>query len=197
VIIGDVRGKGMDAIGEAALLLGAFREAAHQHAALPRLAGALERSVSRYLADFEPDDEAGERFVTALLLEIPDDEPVIRMTSCGHPPPLLLSRGKSVSDPSVHPAPPLGVGVGALDRPPDVCAFGAGDTVLLYTDGVIEARDHNGVFYPFAERAAQWTDYSPPALLRQLRRDLLRHAGGRLTDDAAVVVISRPPAGTA
>lgn len=46
VLIGDVRGKGLAAIGEAALLLGAFREAAHQHSGLPALAAALEQSVS-------------------------------------------------------------------------------------------------------------------------------------------------------
>ncbi|WP_255952447.1 PP2C family protein-serine/threonine phosphatase [Streptomyces odontomachi] len=193
VIIGDVRGKGMHAIGEAALLLGAFREAAHQHATLARLAGALECSVQRYLADFRSRDDAEERFTTVLLLEIPDDEPIIRITSCGHPPPLLLSPGKSVGHLDVNPAPPLGIGLGGIGGPPDVRAFEAGDTVLLYTDGVIEARDHDGVFYPFAERAAQWTNRSPEALLRQLRRDLLHHAGGRLGDDAAVVAICRPP----
>lgn len=40
----------------------------------------------------------------------------------------------------------------------DVFAFEAGDTLLLFTDGVIEARDRGGDFYPLAERAAQWTE---------------------------------------
>ncbi|MGW7003924.1 PP2C family protein-serine/threonine phosphatase [Streptomyces sp. NPDC054933] len=192
VMIGDVRGKGLPAIGEAALLLGAFREAAHQHTTLPELAAGLEQSVSRYLADFEPEDEAGERFATALLLEIPDEDPITRITSCGHLPPLLLSPGDAVTVP-VHPAPPLGVGRTGCpaDYTLDVFSFQVGDTLLLYTDGVIEARDASGGFYPFPERAAQWTDHSPTTLLHHIRRDLLAHVGGRLGDDAALIAIRR------
>ncbi|WP_335933099.1 PP2C family protein-serine/threonine phosphatase [Streptomyces sp. PTD5-9] len=194
VLIGDVRGKGLAAIGEAAVLLGAFREAAHQQTALPALASALERSVSRYQADFEPEGEAGEPFVTALLLEIPDEGTIGRMTSCGHPPPLLLGAGRSVTVPRLRPAPPLGVGaLGPAQYPVDPFDFGDGDTLLLYTDGVIEARDRGGAFYPFAERAARWTDSSPEVLVHHLRRDLLAHVGGRLGDDAAVIAIRRQP----
>ncbi|WP_345034243.1 PP2C family protein-serine/threonine phosphatase [Streptomyces sannanensis] len=194
VMIGDVQGKGLPAIGEAALLLGAFREAAHQHAALPQMAAALGRSVTRYLADFEPEDEAGERFVTAVLLEIPDDEPVIRMTSCGHPAPLLLGLDNTVTVPNLHPAPPLGVGLtDPDDHTLDVLPFDSGNTLLLYTDGVIEARDRDGVFYPFAERAAQWSDKSPEALLQHIQRDLLAHTRGSLGDDIALIAIRRAP----
>lgn len=45
LMTGDVRGDGLPAVGEAALVLGAFREAAHQHAGLPEPAAALERSI--------------------------------------------------------------------------------------------------------------------------------------------------------
>ncbi|MGW5095777.1 PP2C family protein-serine/threonine phosphatase [Streptomyces nodosus] len=194
VMIGDVRGKGVPALGEAALLLGAFREAAHQHASLPELAAALERSVVRYLADFEPEQDMGERFVTALLLEVPDDEPVARITSCGHVPPVHLGPDSIVTVPSLHPTPPLGVGLTDPDRHHlDVLPFRPGDTLLLYTDGVTEARDHNGAFYPLAARAAQWADQAPEALLRHIERDLLAHTGGHLGDDAAVIAIRRTP----
>ncbi|MFF9126511.1 PP2C family protein-serine/threonine phosphatase [Streptomyces sp. NPDC014889] len=192
VLIGDVRGKGLPALGEAALLLGAFREAVHQHASLPQLAAALERSIARYLTDFDQDDEAGERFVTALLLEIPDDEPVVRITSCGHPAPMLLSPDNGVTVPSLSPAPPLGVGLtDPDDRTLDVLPFGPGDTLLLYTDGVIEARNRHGAFYPFAERAAQWTDHNPEALLHRIQRDLFTFTGGGLGDDVALIAIRR------
>ncbi|MFJ1609997.1 PP2C family protein-serine/threonine phosphatase [Streptomyces sp. NPDC088253] len=196
VLIGDVRGKGLAAIGEAAVLLGAFREASHQHAELTALTDALEQSVGRYHGEFTaPEDEAGaeERFVTALLLEIPDDAAIVRMTSCGHPAPLLLSPEHSVTALSLHPAPPLGVGflLGPSLRTLDVFTFEAGETLLLYTDGVIEARNQSGDFYPFAERAAQWTECGPEPLLRHIRRDLLAHVGGRLGDDAALIAIRR------
>ncbi|MBL1104147.1 serine/threonine-protein phosphatase [Streptomyces sp. 5-8] len=193
VLIGDVRGKGLPAIGEAALLLGAFRESAHRHIPLAELAATLDQSITRYAAELESPEEEGERFATALLVEIPDRDPVTRMTSCGHPPPLLLSPGHVVTVPSLHPSPPLGVYSGA-DHTLDVFSFEPGDTLLLYTDGVVEARDERGRFYPLDDRVARWTDDSPEALVHHLRRDLLAHAGGRLGDDAALIALHRTPA---
>ncbi|MGW0883137.1 PP2C family protein-serine/threonine phosphatase [Streptomyces sp. NPDC002671] len=194
IMIGDVRGKGLSAIGESALLLGAFREAAHRHATLPDLAATLEQSVTRYLADFEPPTEAGERFATTLLLELPDDDHIIRMISCGHPPPLLLSPGSDLTVPSLHPAPPLGITeTGPDGYTIDMAPFEPGDTLLLYTDGVIEARDAAGRFYPFEARAAQWNKSSPESLLHHIQRDLLAHVRGRLDDDAALVAVHREP----
>ncbi|MFF4754334.1 PP2C family protein-serine/threonine phosphatase [Streptomyces sp. NPDC002514] len=195
VLIGDVRGKGLPAVGEAATLLGAFREAAPRRPVLTDLAEALEQSVQRYAADFEPPEEAGERFATALLVEIPDDHPIVRLASCGHPPPLLVSQGRTLTVPTLHPSPPLGVqptepGERVLDEVP----FEPGDTLLLYTDGVIEARDADGRFYPLAERIARWTDAPPETLVQRVRRDLVAHTGGLLNDDAALVALHRTSA---
>ncbi|MFF7355867.1 PP2C family protein-serine/threonine phosphatase [Streptomyces filipinensis] len=190
VLIGDVRGKGLAAVGEAALLLGAFRESAHRRIPLAELAAVLEQSIARHAADMEPPEEAGERFATALLVEIPDRDPVTRMTSCGHPPPLLLSPGHAVTVPSLHPSPPLGVH-GGTEHTLDVFSFEPGDTLLLYTDGGVEARDARGRFYPLTERVVRWTDDSPEALMHHVRRDLLAHAGGRLGDDAALIALHR------
>ncbi|WP_330280705.1 serine/threonine-protein phosphatase [Streptomyces sp. NBC_00056] len=196
MIIGDVRGHGLSAVGESALLLGAFRVVADQHDTLPELAGALDRSVSRYLADFvEVADEVGEHFITALLLEIPRDGHMTRMTCCGHPPPLLLHEHHVRTLTSPQPAPPLGVaGLQVTQFPVDEFAFVAGDTLILYTDGVTEARDEGGTFYPLAQRVGQWTTSSPEALLDHIRRDLLAHCRGHLGDDAAIIAIQRRPA---
>lgn len=194
IMIGDVRGKGLSAIGEAALLLGAFREAAHRHTSLPDLTATLDHSVTRYLADFEPTAEAGERFATALLLEFPDEDHIVRMISCGHPPPLLLSPAGALTVPSLHPAPPLG----ATETGPDAYTidtvpFEPGDTLLLYTDGVIEARDREGRFYPLETRVVHWNTTGPESLLHHIHRDLLAHTRGRLNDDAALVALHRHP----
>ncbi|MFI9722784.1 PP2C family protein-serine/threonine phosphatase [Streptomyces sp. NPDC052396] len=195
VIIGDVRGKGLAAIGESALLLGAFRQAAGQHRTLPSLATALDHSVCQYLTDFvDVATDPEEHFTTALLLDLPDDEPMVRMTNCGHPPPLLLRDGTATVLESPHPAPPLGIhGMGPGEESVDSFRFDTGDVLLLYTDGVTEARNRKGEFYPLTERVVPWAGQSPESLLHHLHRDLLAHAGGRLGDDAAIIAVQRMP----
>jgi serine phosphatase RsbU (regulator of sigma subunit) len=189
LLIGDVRGKGLAAISDAALLLCAFREAAHRHATLPDLAVHLEASVCRGVAELGGSDIA-EFFITAALAEIPDDVPVVRLVMCGHPPPLLL-RGREVRPLEVAgPSPPLGMG--ELTTPAvETFAFAPDDVLVLYTDGVLEARDQAGVFYPLAERLPAWAGAAPRALVHHMRDDLLSYAGGRLLDDAAIVAVQR------
>ncbi|MFD0502434.1 SpoIIE family protein phosphatase [Streptomyces chiangmaiensis] len=63
---------------------------------------------------------------------------------------------------TLRPSPPLGL----ASTDPDAyrlesVSFGPGDTLLLYTDGVIEARDAEGDFYPILDRAAAWTWETP------------------------------------
>lgn len=192
LLIGDVRGKGLAAVGEAALLLSAFRLVADEHPDLPGLTEVLDRHVQRYLVDFSSTaDETGEHFITALLVDIPDDEPVLRLTNSGHPPPLLLSGGR-VTLLDGEGAPPLGVQTLA-DTTPECRSveFDGDDVLLLYTDGVIEARDEDGAFYPLTERVSRWAAGNPETLVTRLCRDLLAHAGGRLGDDAAFLAVRR------
>lgn len=116
------------------------------------------------------------------------------MISCGHPPPIVLRNGRAWTIDVSQPAPPLGLG--ELTRPGyrvDTFSFEAGDFLLLYTDGVIEARDSSGAFYRLIERITGWTENTPDAFLHRLRRDLLDHVGGHLGDDAAMIAIERPP----
>ncbi|MFI9566671.1 PP2C family protein-serine/threonine phosphatase [Streptomyces rishiriensis] len=198
IIIGDVRGKGLEAVGDAALLLGAFRGAAHRQADLPALVTFLEGTVSSDLDDpaapeIETEDR-GEAFITAAVMDIPDDEPVLHLINCGHPPPLLLRGGHAGLLETRHPAPPLGLTEFVeTDLSAETFAFEPGDIALLYTDGVIEARDQGGTFYPLAERVIGKAAKGPAALLAHLRKDLLRHVGGHLGDDAAMVAIERVP----
>jgi serine phosphatase RsbU (regulator of sigma subunit) len=193
LIVGDVQGKGMTAVNDAALLLGAFRVAAHRPASLGELVAYLDRSVCWDL--MEPGETGcyGETFITATVLDIPDRDGGVQMIACGHPPPLVLRNGPPATMDTLHPAPPLGLG--ELTHPRyhvDSFPFEAGDLLLLYTDGVTEARDSTGTFYPLAERITGWMENDPDAFLDRLRRDLLHHVSGHLNDDAAMIVIQRP-----
>jgi hypothetical protein len=67
-----------------------------------------------------------------------------------------------------------------------------GDALLLYTDGVTEARDGRREFYPLEERVAGLAARSGGStedLLERLRDDLLRHVGAPLDDDAALLLV--------
>ncbi|MFF2191793.1 PP2C family protein-serine/threonine phosphatase [Streptomyces sp. NPDC058157] len=206
LLIGDVRGSGLGAISNTALLLGAFRAAAHRQATLPRLAVHLDAAFRWDTRQWRPPTEQDtvEDFATAVLLDIPDHEPVVHLISCGHPPPLILRGNRLV--PLVPEASHLPIGLGGTfgiaEYTVQTFPFEPGDLLLLYTDGVIEARDADGVFYPFTERAPQWSTDEPEELLRRLQADLVAHAHAHLDDDAAVVAIRRtastpPPSGPA
>ncbi|WHM40367.1 PP2C family protein-serine/threonine phosphatase [Streptomyces sp. BPTC-684] len=203
LLIGDVRGKGLEAVGDAAVVLGAFRASAHQEAELSGLVAYLEGAVAPDLHDVCVEDaggvdDRGEAFITAAVLDVPDDRQTLGLVNCGHPPPLLLRGGRVIRLDVAHPAPPLGLselvepGLAAQTFAAETFAFEEGDIMLLYTDGVIEARDETGTFYPLAERLAAWSGTGPRALLRHLCDDLLAHAAGHcLGDDAAMVAIER------
>ncbi|MER6738356.1 PP2C family protein-serine/threonine phosphatase [Streptomyces puniciscabiei] len=132
--------------------------------------------------------------MTAVVLDIPDDEPVVHMISCGHPPPLLLRRAAETAT-ALHaakPAPPLGLG--AISETVYTAAtfpFRDGDRILLYTDGVTETRDSEGTFHPLAERVQRWAERAPGTLLREITADVRAYAGGLLNDDMAMMVVQR------
>ncbi|MFE8938007.1 PP2C family protein-serine/threonine phosphatase [Streptomyces sp. NPDC007872] len=174
---------------------------------LPGLVGHLEAAVGSAeepeqaeeagAESEEASDETHEAFVTALVLDVPDHEPVVRLVNCGYPPPLLLSRGRVVPLGADNAYPPLELSdVLSPEVTADSFAFETGDVLLLHTDGVLEARDRSRPFHPLTERLTAWAGAGPQALLDLLQDDLHAHAGDRLGDDAALVAVERlPPAG--
>ncbi|MEV6808527.1 PP2C family protein-serine/threonine phosphatase [Streptomyces sp. NPDC051132] len=189
LVIGDVRGKGLLAVETAAALLGAFREAAHDEPALPALADRVETSMNRRAA-LLGGSEVGERFVTAVFVEISAERPLLRVVNCGHPPPVLIRSGEVRELDSGRPAPPLNLGM--LDGEPyhmDQYSFLPGDQLLLYTDGITETRAPDGAFYPLLERLGAWSRLPPRRLLEQLHHDLLDYSGDRLQDDIAALAV--------
>ncbi|MFF9894326.1 PP2C family protein-serine/threonine phosphatase [Streptomyces longispororuber] len=136
--------------------------------------------------------EPAELFATAVLLEFAADADELRVVSCGHPPPLLL-RGGTVTELAVSPGAPLGLGLAGV-APPVQTAVGLrpGDWILTVTDGVTEARDASGAFYPLTARLAALTEarqHDPAALADAIWKDLVRFSGG-VRDDVALLVFA-------
>ncbi|MET7618932.1 PP2C family protein-serine/threonine phosphatase [Streptomyces sp. NPDC005408] len=196
LVVGDVRGKGLEAVEAVAVVIGAFREAAEQEGSLVGVAGRLDRALARE-GTRRPTLDAFEGFTTAVLAEIPRDDAVVRVVNRGHPEPLLLyADGKlEVLEPS-EAALPLGMGdLGMWPDRADTHPLPPGATLLLYTDGLSEARDANGVFYDPGERLAGRLFPGPEELLDALVADVRRHTGGGATDDMALLAVSRPAEG--
>jgi serine phosphatase RsbU (regulator of sigma subunit) len=194
--VGDVRGKGLGAVEAVAVVLGAFREAADTEPTLEALAQRLERSLTRE-GTRRSGLDAVEGFTTCVLGEIPPGAAVLRLLNRGHPEPLLLHQdGRLAVLAPAEPALPLGLG--ELHAHPDRAeewAFPAGTTLLLYTDGLTEARDARGAFYDPADRLAGRVFPGPEELLGALSSDVRRHTGGGTTDDMALLALGRPAEG--
>ena len=74
-------------------------------------------------------------------------------------------------------------------RTPQTVPFGPGDQMLFYTDGVSEARDKTGAFYPLSRCGALLAAGDPDAALARLQDDVARYVGHALEDDAAMLLI--------
>jgi serine phosphatase RsbU (regulator of sigma subunit) len=199
LLIGDVMGTGLPANRTGLSVLNAWRELAWTE---PHLAGIAIRLHALIAGSEHP-----ERFVTALLMNFPGSGDLggsgeagpacgswAELVCCGHPPPLLLRDGSAEF---IEPcaAPPLGL----LDLAPGCCQasmipIGEGDRLLLYTDGVSEARDSAGRFFPLAGHLAQALHPGGPAvrphLLDALVASLDGHVGDRVTDDILLLLVS-------
>ncbi|CAL9336481.1 PP2C family protein-serine/threonine phosphatase [Streptomyces althioticus] len=189
MIVGDVRGKGLPAVGTAALVLGVFREAAYDEPDLLDVVGRIERSLARNLG--------GDDFVTAVVAGCPEPGR-LEVVNCGHAPPLLIRGTEVTAVEPVHPTPPLGLRALSEEAPRlQVVPFDDGNQLLLYTDGVTEARDADRAFYPLTEGVTRHLCDEPARTLAALHEDLLAHVGGRLHDDAALLLLRRPAAAQA
>lgn len=195
LVVGDVRGKGLDAVEAVAVVIGAFREAAEQEETLEGVALRLERALVRE-SDRRGGLDAFEGFITAVLAEVPPGAGRVRIVNRGHPEPLLLHTDGEleVLGPSV-PALPLGMDLGVWPDRADEWDLPAGATLLLYTDGLSEARNAEGVFYDPAERLRGRIFPGPEELLSALTDDVRLHTGGESTDDMALLAVVRPAEG--
>jgi hypothetical protein len=142
-------------------------------------------------------DRAG--MITAVLAELDQHTGVLRVISAGHPGGIVIRAGKVVK---VLPTPTALPVVLGDRRPPVVVeeALEPGDWVLLYTDGIIEARNPAGEqfgldrLFDFAVRAIA-DQLPPPETARRLVHAILDYQDDRLQDDATVLLTEwRTPA---
>ncbi len=134
---------------------------------------------------------ATEDFVTAVFCEVHADGR-LDIVLCGHPPPLRLRAGCPPQEVGVSVCPPIGLGV---DPVVDSTVLECDDRLLLYTDGLIEARGRDGAFFDLLGAATGLAGPGPAsthaldASIEQLMEQVREHVGGRLTDDVAALLV--------
>lgn len=183
VIIGDVRGKGLDAVRTASIVLGAYRHVAFERPDLREVVADLDRAVARSVGE--------EDFVTVVLIE--ERGGTLTIVNCGHPAPLLIRRGHVIPLDPPGAAPPLGFMPAVKPR---VERLEPADRLLLFTDGLGEAR-RDGAFFPITQRA--WGLLGHGKVddgLASLESALVEWVRGRLDDDIALVLMEYAGAGS-
>ena len=182
LLVGDVRGKGLSAVRTATVVLGEFRAAAAGTGDVATVAREIDRRIPPYLLDTE-------EFVTAVLVDIEHDGR-FHVVSCGHPAPVLLTARGGIEEIDLDSSPPLSLGVNPVTARGKL---GPGDRLLLFTDGMIEARAPTGEFIdpaPFRPAVAR-AEFN--SALDALLASLKRAAGHRLDDDIALLLACYDP----
>ena len=183
VIVGDVRGKGLAAVHLAADVLSAFRAWAPLESDATALLKRLDETVTETAGD--------EEFVTAIVVDVAFDG-TLTVTNSGHHPPMLVS-SHDASDRfrllSALTAPPLGLfDLGAAPLP-QTFRWDAGDRLLMYTDGLVEAPGPSGHEYPPDEWAPLLQSDDLETCLDRLVDSVYSHSRDRLDDDLALVLL--------
>ena len=182
LLVGDVRGKGLSAVRTATVVIGEFRSAAVDSDDVVHVAREVDRRIQPYLPDQED-------FVTGVVVDIRHDGRFTAV-SCGHPAPVLLTADAPPCPVVLDSAPPFGLGgepVATTGR------LRPGDRLLMFTDGLIEARSPDGEFIdplPFMAEAAH-ADFD--TALDGLLTSLQQAAGHALDDDLALLLACYDP----
>ncbi|HET9170653.1 MAG TPA: SpoIIE family protein phosphatase [Actinospica sp.] len=180
VAVGDVAGHGLIAAGVMGQLRSALSAAARVSTGPAQSLEALglySRSVG------------GAEFTTAVCAEIDWLTSCLTYSSAGHPPPALVRGDGTVVFLDQATDPPLGARPEHGARPEARLAFTGGDTLVLYTDGLIERRreDIDAGLDRLTASLAAHRALPPEKMADALLHDLLPDAGA--TDDTALVVI--------
>jgi serine phosphatase RsbU (regulator of sigma subunit) len=182
VVLGDVTGHGVDAAADMAMAKFVFRSLAREHPEPGDFLAAANEIVL---------EETGEgKFITMLYLTADGRKGELACASAGHPAPRVVRAGRSPVPLEVR-----GLALGIAEEQSyeaERLELEPGDAVVLYTDGLLEAR-RDGELYGEARLDAALVAH---ASLRaeQLAEALVedcRAFAGELADDCAVVVVKR------
>ena len=176
-LVGDVAGHGLESVQEGARLIRAFRQYAPTSQTLEQLAALMNAYITPFLAS--------DVFVTAVLADVSSPAHVT-VASCGHPAPLLVTPA-GVREVPIAPGPPLGLGAPTQTR---TLPWSPGDRLLLHTDGLSEARDRAGRFFPLALIEPALRAGTPDEAVDKIIAVLEGYvADARLTDDVCLMVL--------
>ena len=182
----DAMGHGLAAAGQAAFTLSVYRHSR-------RVGGGPAQAYAEIDAALVAQGPTS-RFVTGVIAELDVKSGALRWISAGHPPPLLLRDGRFVKTLDVTPCPPMGIGFPNAAPVEGAEALEPGDMVLLYTDGLTEARRPGGDLFS-VERLAEFIEreaangQAAPETLRRLREAIIERGEGALRDDASAVLV--------
>ncbi|WP_259470908.1 PP2C family protein-serine/threonine phosphatase [Streptomyces sp. 1114.5] len=193
----DAMGHDLASGGCSAVALAACRSTRRAGGSLVDIAEQIDRTLARWIPD---------RLLTCLIADLDTATGRLDWINCGHPAPLLLREGRIVTGALDRP-PHLPLGLDSAAPPPQVhtARLQPGDRVLMFTDGVTEARSPGGELFGehrLADTVVRaMTDGLPaPEALRRLIQQILRHQDQQLRDDATILLTEwhpqpRPPAG--
>jgi hypothetical protein len=182
----DAMGHGLPAAGVAAFALSAYRHSRRAGCGLLETYAAMDGAVL--------DQFPGDRYVTAVIAQLHLETGRLTWVSAGHPPPLVIRDARLTRTLTAPPAVPLGIPLEGPAAELGEETLEPGDLLLLYTDGLTEARQRNGKMFTvaglgeFIEREAA-AGQTAPETLRRLRHAIVERQPGQLKDDATAVLI--------
>jgi PAS domain S-box-containing protein len=184
LVVGDVCGKGAEAAAVTALIRNGVRAVALAEPAPTQILTQVNQVMLRH--------EVTQRFSTAVVgrLVRTDAGASARVCSAGHPPPLVLA-----SDGAVRSADSRGelLGIRADAAFPELeLALRPGDTLVLYTDGVLEAAAPQHLLSPedLQSLLGQCAGMTTADLVQALEQEALRLSAGKPRDDLAILAVT-------
>jgi serine phosphatase RsbU (regulator of sigma subunit) len=190
VVIGDVCGKGAEAAAVTALARYTLRASVLHSRAPARVLTELNEALLRQGLDY--------RFCTVLYASVTPREGGLEVlvATGGHPLPLVLREGGEVET-AGRPGTLLGI-VAEPEISQERVLLAPGDSLVLYTDGVVEASPVDDALgpAPLARHLARQAGRDAARIAESIERKALDVQGGRLRDDVAVVVLRVRPGGS-